>query len=135
MLVRIPVKLDSEVGLDGDVHGPGAEGADEEPSEAAGTTHGEELEVGAGGNVQIEGLPIPGIVDAQAMAAGSHGNRDGVAVHEFSDGFAVELHDDLAKLDIIRRRATDGDLRLWSLGRGGRHGGRHRARNGCALTS
>ena len=121
--------------MDGDVYGAGTEGADEEPGKAAGAVDGEEFEVVAGGDVQIECLPIPGIVDAKAMAAGGDGNRDGVAVHEFSDGFAVELHDDLAKLDIIRRRATDGDLCLWSLGRGGRHGGRHRARNGCALTS
>ena len=126
----------SKVGLDGDVYGAGAEGADEEPGEAAGAIDGEEFEVVAGGDIQIEGLPIPGIVDAQAMAAGSDGNRDGVAVHEFGDWFAVELHDDLAKLDIIRRGATDGDLRLWSLGRGRRRGGaRHRARNGCGLTS
>jgi hypothetical protein len=103
---------DSEVGLDGDVYGAGAEGADKEPGEAAGAIDGEEFELVAGGDVQIERLPIPSIVDAQAMAAGGDGNRDGVAVHEFGDWFAVELHDDLAKLDVIRRGATDGDLRL-----------------------
>ena len=50
----------------------------------------------AGCDVEFEGLPIPSIVDAEAMPTRSDGNRDGVAVHEFSDGFAVELHDDLA---------------------------------------
>jgi len=99
----------SRVGMEGDVHGSGAEGAYEEPREAAGATDGKEF-------------PIPGIVDAQAMAARSDGNRDGAAVHEFRDGFSVELHDDLAELDIVRRGATDGYLCLWSMGRGGRHG-------------
>jgi len=112
---------DSRVGLDGDVHRAGAEGADQEPGEAAGTIDGEEFEVVAGGDVEVERLPIPGVVNAQAMAARSDGNRDGVAVHEFSDGFAVELHDDLAELDIIRRGTTDGDLRLGSLWRGRGH--------------
>jgi len=44
-------KKGSGVGLDGDVHGAGAEGADEEPGEAAGAIDGEELEVVAGGEV------------------------------------------------------------------------------------
>jgi len=104
--------------LDGDVDGAGAEGADEEPGEAARAIGGEEFQVVAGGNVQIEGLPIPGIVDAQLMPAGSDWERDRVAVHEFGDGFAVELYDDLAELDIVRRGATDGDLRLRSCWRG-----------------
>ena len=102
----------SGVGLDGDVHGAGAEGTDEEPGEAAGAIDGEELEVVAGGDVEIKRFPIPGIVDAQAMPTGSDGNRDGVAVHEFiDDALTVELHHNLAKLDIIRRGATDSDLR------------------------
>ena len=127
---------DSEVGLDGDVHGTGAEGADEEPSEAAGAADGEKFEVIGGSDVEVERLPIPSVVDAEAMPTRSGGNRDGVAVHEFSDAFTVELHDDLAQLDIVRRVATDGNLWLSSLGRGGRHGGaRHRASNGCAFTS
>jgi hypothetical protein len=53
--------------LDGDVYGTGAEGADEEPGEAAGAIDGEEFEVVAGGNVQIERLPIPRVIDAQLM--------------------------------------------------------------------
>ncbi len=113
---------DSDVGLDGDVHGAGAEGADEEPSEAAGAIDGEEFEVIAVGNAQIERLPIPGVVNAEAMAARGDGNCDGATVHEFSDGFAIELHDDLAELDIVRRGATDGDLRPGRLWRGGGHG-------------
>jgi hypothetical protein len=97
------------------VHGTGSEGTDEEPGEAAGAIDGEEFEVIAGGDVQFERLPIPSIVDAQAMPAGSDWNRDGVALHEFGDGLAIELHDDLAELDIVRRAAADGDLRLRSL--------------------
>jgi hypothetical protein len=112
---------DSKVGLDGDVYGTGAEGADEEPGEAAGAIDGEEFEVVAGGNVQIERLPIPRVIDAQLMPAGSDWERDRVAVQELSDGLAVKLHDDLAELDIVRRGATDGDLGLGRLGRGGRH--------------
>jgi hypothetical protein len=108
-----PWNADSKVGLDGDVHGAGAEGAHEEPGKAAGATDGEELEVVAGGNVQIEGLPIPGIVDAQLMPAGSNWNRYGVTVHEFRDAQAIEFHDNLAELDIFGRGTTDGDLRPW----------------------
>ena len=72
----------------------------------------------AGGNVQIEGLPIPRIVHAQLMPAGSDRERDRVAVHKFADGFGVELHDDLAELDVVGRGATDGDLCLGRLVRG-----------------
>ena len=115
-------KKPSVVRLDGDVHGPRAECADEEPGEAAGAIDGEKFEVVAGGNVQIERLPIPRIVDAQAMPARSHRNRHGIAVHEFGDRFAVELHDNLAELNVVRRGAADGDLRLGSLWRGGGHG-------------
>jgi hypothetical protein len=43
----------SGVGLDGDVHGAGAEGADEEPGEAAGATDGEELELITGCDVEV----------------------------------------------------------------------------------
>jgi hypothetical protein len=105
----------SRVRLNGNVHGTDSEGTDEEPGEAAGAIDGEEFEVIAGGDVQFERLPIPSIVDAQAMPAGSDWNRDGVALHEFGDGLAIELHDDLAELDIVRRAAADGDLRLRSL--------------------
>src|SRR6266404_2341665 len=113
----------SGVGLDRDVHGAGAEGADEEPGETAGAIDGQELEVIAGGNVQVERLPIPGIVDAEAMPARSDGNRDRVAVHEYISGtLAVELYYDLTKLDIVGRSAADGDLRLRSPRRNRRHG-------------
>jgi hypothetical protein len=91
-----------------------------------------------GGNVQIERLPIPSIVDAQAMAARSYGNRDGAAIHEFSDRFTVELHDDLAELDIVRRGAADGDLRLSSLCRDRTHGSYEKvctAKIGCATVT
>ena len=104
--------------MDGDVDGAGAEGADEEPGEAARAIDGEEFEVVAGGNLQVEGFPIPRIVHAQLMPAGSDWERDRVAVHEFGDGFAIELYDDLAELDIVGRGATDGDLCLRRLGRG-----------------
>jgi hypothetical protein len=102
----------SGVGLDGDVHGAGTEGTDEEPGKAASAIDGQELEMVAGCDFEIERFPVPGVVDAQAMVAGSDGNRDGVAVHEFiDDALAVELYDDLAELDIVRRGATNGDLR------------------------
>ena len=92
----------SGVGPDRDVHGAGAEGADEEPGETAGAIDGQELEVIAGGDVQVERLPVPGIVDAEAMPARSDGNRDRVAVREFiSDTLAVEIYYDLTKLDIV----------------------------------
>jgi hypothetical protein len=102
----------SGVGLNGDVHRAGAEGADEEPGESAGAIDGEELEVVARGDVEIDGSPIPSIVDAQAMPAGSDRNGDGLAIHEVIDhALAVELHYYLPELDIVRRGATDGDLR------------------------
>jgi hypothetical protein len=112
----------SGVGLDGDIHGAGAEGADQEPGEAAGATDGLELEMIAGGEVQIERLPVPGIVDAQLMVARSDWNRDGAAVHEFRYTLAVELDDDLAELDIFGRGPADGNLRLRDLWRRGGHG-------------
>ena len=108
----------SLVGLDGDVDGTGAEGADEEPGEAARAIDGEEFQVVASGYVQIEGLPIPRIVHAQLMPAGSDWERDSVAVHEFGDGFTVELHDDLAELDVVGRVTADGDMSLRSCWRG-----------------
>ena len=55
------------------------------------------------------------------MPAGSDWNRHGATVHEFSDRVAVELGDDLAELDVVRRGAADGDLRLRNLWRGGGH--------------
>jgi hypothetical protein len=71
-----------------------------------------------------EGLPVPGIVDAKSMTAGSDGEGYGVAVHEFiDDAFAVELHNNLALLDILGRVAADGDLRPRGMRRGGGHGG------------
>jgi hypothetical protein len=123
LLVYLRGEEGSGVGLDGDVQWAGAEGADQEPGEAAGAIDGQELEVIPGGDVQVERLPIPGIVDAEAMPARSDGNRDRIAIHEFiSDTLAVELHYDLAKLDIVRRCAADGDLRVRSLRRNRRHG-------------
>jgi hypothetical protein len=111
------VKEPSSLRLDGDIHGAGAKGTYEEPGEAADAVGGEEFEVIARGNVQIERLPIPGIVDAEAVAAWSNGNRDAAAVHESSDAFAIELHDYLAELGIFGRGSTDSDLRLRDLWR------------------
>jgi hypothetical protein len=94
----------------------------------------------AGGNVHIERLPIPGIVDAEAMPARSDWNGDSLAIHEFvNDPLAVELHYDLAKLDVVRRGTPDGDLRFGSLRRNRRHGAHRQefatgatAKSGCA---
>jgi hypothetical protein len=107
--------------LDGDIDWAGTEGAYEEPGEAAGAIDDLEFEVIAGGDVEVERLPVPGVVDAEAMWARGHGDGDRVSVHEFRDWLAVEFHDDLAELDVVGRVATDGDLGLGSWRRGGAH--------------
>jgi hypothetical protein len=90
----------------------------------------------AGGDIQVERLPIPSVVYAQLMPAGSYRNRDGAAVHELGDSLTVELHDDLAELDILRRVSTNGNLRLSRYRRGRGHGGGQRtAKNGRATVT
>jgi hypothetical protein len=127
----------SGVGVDGDVNGTCTEGADQEPGEAADATDGLELELIAGGEIEIECLPIPAIVDAQLMPAGSDWKRYGVTVHEFSDALTIKLHNNLAELDIFRRGATDGDLRPggWWLRRESWEGQKRTATITCAVAT
>src|SRR5947199_9256233 len=83
--------------LDAEVHPAGAKRAYEEPREAASAGDNKEFEVIARGDVQVQGLPVPGVIDPEPMAARCNRDSDSVAIHEFIDNaFAVELHHNLA---------------------------------------
>jgi hypothetical protein len=94
--------------FDGDIERPSAERTNQKPSEAAGTTPGDELTLLARREVQIHGLPVPGVVHAQSVMARSYRYGDAVAVKELRDTLSVELHNDLTLLDVFGRGAADG---------------------------
>ena len=56
----------------------------------------------SGRNLQLNRLPIPGIVHAQAVMPRRHRHRDRVPVKQFPDALSIQLHYDLTLLYIFR---------------------------------
>src|SRR5215472_14676810 len=98
----------SGFGFDGDIERPSAERTNQKPSEAAGPTPGNELTLLSRREVQVNGLPVPGVVHAQSVMARSYRYGDAVPVKELRYTLAVDLHNDLTLLDVFGRGATDG---------------------------
>ena len=104
--------------FDGDVDGAGAESDEEKPGKLASGAFGEEGEMLAGGYIQMKIFVVPGVVDAQGVAAGRNRNGDGIAEQEFGFALAVQGNDNLAGLNVLRRIARDGNF-CGSSGSGG----------------